>query len=77
MWIDSDTMIINPTFQLPFNKFVGKDLIIWGNETALLSGDGRSGAHAFPLPPPPISQHVLYVQHDDTFMFISFGVPAV
>lgn len=43
MWIDSDTMIINPTFQLPFNKFAGKDLIIWGNETALLAGDGRSG----------------------------------
>ena len=43
MWIDSDTMIINPTFQLPLNKFAGKDLIIWGNETALLAGDGRSG----------------------------------
>jgi hypothetical protein len=44
MWIDSDTMIINPTFNLPFAKFKGKDLVIWGNETALLAGNGRSGA---------------------------------
>lgn len=36
-------MIINPTFQMPLNKFKGKDLIIWGNETALLEGDGRNG----------------------------------
>lgn len=43
MWIDSDTMIINPTFELPFSKFKGKDLIIWGNETALLAGDGLKG----------------------------------
>ena len=43
LWIDSDTMIINPTFQMPLNKFKGKDLIIWGNETALLEGDGRNG----------------------------------
>lgn len=46
MWIDSDTMIINPIFNLPFGKFKGKDLVIWGNETALLAGNGRSGAHA-------------------------------
>ena len=43
LWIDSDTMIINPTFQMPLNKFKGKDLVIWGNETALLEGDGRNG----------------------------------
>ena len=54
MWIDSDTMIINPTFNLPFAKFKGKDLVIWGNETALLAGNGRSGGQhssslAFPL----------------------------
>ncbi len=47
MWIDSDTMIINPTFQLPLNKFAGKDLVIWGNETALLAGDGKSGVYSF------------------------------
>lgn len=52
MWIDSDTMIINPAFQLPLNKFAGKDLVIWGNETALLSGDGRSGVYVHP---PPLS----------------------
>lgn len=50
MWIDSDTMIINPTFQLPLNKFAGKDLIIWGNETALLAGDGRSGMEELLFP---------------------------
>ena len=44
LWIDSDTMIINPTFNLPLHKLKGKDLVIWGNETALLAGDGRSGA---------------------------------
>ena len=43
LWIDSDTMIINPTFEMPLKKFKGKDLIIWGNETALLEGDGRNG----------------------------------
>ena len=36
-------MIINPTFEMPLRKFKGKDLIIWGNETALLEGDGRNG----------------------------------
>ena len=46
LWIDSDTMIINPTFNLPLHKFAGKDLVIWGNETALLAGDGRSGARS-------------------------------
>ena len=43
MWIDSDTMIINPSFNIPFGEFKGKDLVIWGNETRLLAGDGRSG----------------------------------
>ena len=43
LWIDSDTMIINPTFEMPLKKFKGKDLIIWGNETALLEGDGLRG----------------------------------
>ena len=43
MWIDSDTMIINPAFNIPFAKFKGRDLVIWGNETRLLAGDGRSG----------------------------------
>jgi hypothetical protein len=44
MWIDSDTMVINPTFELPFHKYKGRDLVIWGNETALLAGDGLKGA---------------------------------
>ena len=47
LWIDSDTMIINPTFEMPLRKFKGKDLIIWGNETALLEGDGRNGMPLF------------------------------
>ena len=47
LWIDSDTMIINPTFEMPLRKFKGKDLIIWGNETALLEGDGRNGTALF------------------------------
>ena len=47
LWIDSDTMIINPTFEMPLRKFKGKDLIIWGNETALLEGDGRNGTPPF------------------------------
>lgn len=47
LWIDSDTMIINPTFEMPLRKFKGKDLVIWGNETALLEGDGRNGMSLF------------------------------
>ena len=50
LWIDSDTMIINPTFEMPLRKFKGKDLVIWGNETALLEGDGRNGG-ALAVPP--------------------------
>lgn len=46
LWIDSDTMIINPTFEMPLRKFKGKDLVIWGNETALLEGDGRNGMNS-------------------------------
>lgn len=42
-------MIINPTFEMPLRKFKGKDLIIWGNETALLEGDGRNGEDLSPL----------------------------
>lgn len=43
LWIDSDAMIIDVNFLLPFQRFKGKDLIIWGNETRLALGDGRRG----------------------------------
>lgn len=45
LWIDSDAMIIDVNFLLPFQRFNGKDLIIWGNETRLALGDGRRGKH--------------------------------
>ena len=43
LWIDSDTIIIDVAFTLPFWNYEGKDLVIWGNETRMLSGDGRRG----------------------------------
>lgn len=43
LWIDSDTIIIDVAFTLPFWNYNGKDLVIWGNETKLLEGDGRHG----------------------------------
>ena len=46
MWIDSDTMIIDVSFLLPFQRFKGKDLVIWGNETRLALGDGRRGINS-------------------------------
>lgn len=46
LWIDSDTMIIDVNFLLPFQRFKGKDLIIWGNETRLALGDGRRGINS-------------------------------
>lgn len=45
LWIDSDAMIIDVNFLLPFQRFGGKDLIIWGNETRLALGDGRRGKY--------------------------------
>ena len=46
MWVDSDTMIIDVSFLLPFQRFKGKDLVIWGNETRLALGDGRRGINS-------------------------------
>jgi len=32
MWIDADAMFIDVTFKFPFEKYKGKDLVIWGSE---------------------------------------------
>ena len=45
-WVDSDTMVIDVNFVLPWNRFKGKDLVIWGNETRLALGDGRRGINS-------------------------------
>ena len=45
LWIDSDTVIIDVAFTLPFQEYAGSDLVIWGNETRLMAGDGRHGEH--------------------------------
>ncbi len=44
MWIDSDAMIVDPAFEIPFHKFGGKDLVAWGNEERLRAGDALAGA---------------------------------
>ena len=46
LWIDSDTVIIDVAFTLPFQEYAGSDLVIWGNETRLMAGDGRHGEHS-------------------------------
>lgn len=43
MWVDIDTVIIDVTFSLPFDRFVGKDFITWGNQTRILAGDPLNG----------------------------------
>ena len=44
MWVDSDAMIVDPTFEIPFNEFGGKDLVAWGNEEQLRAGNALAGA---------------------------------
>jgi hypothetical protein len=44
MWIDSDAMIVDPAFEIPFHMFGGKDLVAWGNEEQLRAGDALAGA---------------------------------
>ena len=43
MWIDSDAMIVDPTFEIPFHTFGGKDLVAWGNEAELRAGNALAG----------------------------------
>ena len=45
MWVDSDAMIVDPTFEIPFNQFGGKDLVAWGNEQ-LRAGNALAGTPA-------------------------------
>ena len=42
-WVDIDTVIIDVTFTLPFERFDGKDFITWGNSTHILEGDPYNG----------------------------------
>ena len=46
MWVDSDAMIVDPTFEIPFNQFGGKDLVAWGNEEQLRAGNALAGTPA-------------------------------
>ena len=43
LWVDIDTVIIDVTFTLPFERFHGKDFITWGNSTQILAGDPLNG----------------------------------
>ena len=43
MWVDSDAMIVDPTFEIPFHDFGGKDLVAWGNEEQLRAGNALAG----------------------------------
>ena len=45
LWVDIDTVIIDVTFRLPFDRFVGKDFITWGNQTRILAGDPLNGTY--------------------------------
>jgi len=54
LWVDIDTVIIDVTFTLPFERFHGKDFITWGNSTRILAGDPLNGAHLLPPVPPSL-----------------------
>ncbi|KAK9822196.1 hypothetical protein WJX81_002228, partial [Elliptochloris bilobata] len=43
MWVDSDAMIVDPTFEIPFHDFGGKDLVAWGNAEQLKAGNALAG----------------------------------
>lgn len=43
MWIDMDAMIQNMAFQIPFDKYDGKDFVAWGTDE-LIQGDAQGGA---------------------------------
>lgn len=47
LWVDIDTVIIDVTFKLPFDRFVGKDFVTWGNQTRILAGDPLNGKLLF------------------------------
>jgi len=46
LWVDIDTVIIDVTFTLPFERFHGKDFITWGNSTRILAGDPLNGMNS-------------------------------
>ena len=43
LWVDIDTVIIDVSFKLPFERFEGKDFITWGNSSRILAGDPLNG----------------------------------
>ncbi|CAF1356510.1 unnamed protein product [Didymodactylos carnosus] len=44
MWVDSDALIVNMSFDIPFDRYVGYNLVIWGLDDLLYKkGDPFNG----------------------------------
>ena len=44
LWIDYDSLIVNMDFQIPFDRYAGNDLVLWGQEHELYNvGDAHMG----------------------------------
>jgi len=47
MWIDADAMFVDHTFKIPFDKYEGRNLIIWGDEKSIFDvGDAHMGTNS-------------------------------
>lgn len=46
LWIDADALIVNMSFNIPFEKYDGKDFIVYGSENYIFENpDGEFGAN--------------------------------
>ena len=43
LWIDSDALISDMSFELPFEKYTNYDLVIWGDDKEIKNRNGNDG----------------------------------
>ena len=44
-WMDMDLVLGDVDFDIPFHKYAGKDLVVWGYRHHVLQGNSIKGVH--------------------------------
>ena len=57
LWVDMDVLLVDMAFNMPLNKYLGQDLVLWGNAQHLAAGDLYRG----PVPARHCSQSSLHI----------------
>jgi hypothetical protein len=57
LWVDMDIILADTTFNFPFSDYIGKDVVIWGDQEYITQGDPRRGANPSPFANPPLDHH--------------------